>query len=286
MRKQSVHTFIVSLASISALLSASALPVPSESITLAPRNNVKVDIGGKVAELGKQLSHADHSKATVHQLTKWDGKSNPGAVIKTYSAFGHNVGSKEIEGLKAAGQYIHHDGKHVVMKEIKGRPLADLVADVPRKNGQRKEYIDKMKDTVAAHAAHMAETKGILHGDLNLNNVMVHKGNIQLVDWEHHVKKGEPGFTHDKEKIKHHVDLWDSDQTPPQGRKKKSLPQRLKGHLATAFGKLKAAFRPKSSHQSGSPSHRSGSPSHKAGKVGAHSHNSGSHKRRDLMSQI
>jgi len=64
----SVQNFVISLASLSALVTVSAIPVRSDAITLARRNSVTV--GGKVAKLGEQLSHANHDKSTVHQLSK------------------------------------------------------------------------------------------------------------------------------------------------------------------------------------------------------------------------
>jgi glycerol-3-phosphate dehydrogenase len=99
------------------------------------------------------------------------------------------VNDKEIKGLQAAGQYIHHDSKSVVMHEVKGTPLSHFVAAVP--HDQRKAFVDHWKPKVAEHAALIAKTKGILHkyvsavcfppmhidvgvvfdSDLNINNV-------------------------------------------------------------------------------------------------------------------
>jgi len=216
----SIRTFVISLASISALVTASAIPARSDSITLARRNPVTV--GGKSGTTGERLSSEAHLKSTVHRLDTWDGHDKPNAVVKTYNN-GAKVSQKEVDGLKAAGQYIHHDDHSVVMKEVHGVPLSDHVRAI-KDHGERAKYVNEMKGKVADHVAQIAKDHGIMHKDLNMNNVIIHpEGHVQLVDWEHHAMKGEAGFTDNKDDIHKNLDLvWDSTQTPPEARKSKS----------------------------------------------------------------
>jgi hypothetical protein len=221
----SLQSFVVSLVSISTLATTYALPVDSESVALFRRNGVTV--AGKTGKLGKQLSPASHAKSTVHRLDHWDGHDHPGHVIKQYAS--GKLSNHEVNGLKAVGQHVHsdpHTGK-VVMKEMPGRSLAHMVGDV-HDHAKRKEFVDHWKPKVAAAAAHIAKTKGVLHGDLNMNNILVHNHpehgeQIHFIDWEHHHEKGSKEFTDDHHKIHSNLNMvWDSTATPPEAKKSKS----------------------------------------------------------------
>jgi hypothetical protein len=222
----SLQNFVVSLASMSALATAYAIPIRSEYTTLVRRDN-KVTVGTKHGTLGKQISPATHTKSTVHHLDHWDGVDHPGHVIKQYKS--GKLNTHEIEGLTAVGQHVHsdpHTGK-VVMKHVPGRSLAHMVGDV-HDHGERQKMVNKWKPKVAEHAAHIAKTKGVLHDDLNMNNVLIHNHpvhgeQIHFIDWEHHTKAGAPGFTTDSKKIHDKMNvIWDSTQTPPDRSKSAS----------------------------------------------------------------
>jgi hypothetical protein len=223
----SVQNFVLSLATLSTLVTVSAAPLPLDSDTVILERRTKtVKVGDKSGTLGEKLSHDSHVKSTVHELSHWDGKDKPNAVVKTYNGDG-KVNHKEVTGLQAAGQYIHHDDKSVVMHQVHGTPLSHMVRAVP--HDQRKAMVDSWKPKVAEHVAHIAKTKGVMHNDLNMNNVIVHpEGHVQLVDWEHFHPKGHAEFTDDKAKIHKNLDLvWDSTATPPEGKSKsKSPPKR------------------------------------------------------------
>jgi len=208
----SLQHFVVLLASISALATAYAAPVRSDYMTL-DRRATTVTVSGKVAELGEQVSPASHAKSTVYRLSKWDGKANPGYVIKIYKSA--NLDDKEVRGLTAAGQYIASDAhvKAVVMKEVTGPTLAHMVAAVHK--DKRQEFVHHWQPIVAAAAAAIASSKGILHTDLNMNNVVVNGDHVQLIDWEHFAEKGSKEFTTDASKIENTLRMvWDSEGTP------------------------------------------------------------------------
>ncbi|KAF9529809.1 hypothetical protein CPB83DRAFT_254800 [Crepidotus variabilis] len=97
------------------------------------------------------------------------------------------------------------------MKEIKGTALSKVLLD-EKDQEKRKALFAQWKPKVAEAAADIAEKKGILHGDLNMNNVIVDGDKVNLIDWEHYSKKGDKDFTSDKAKIQSHLDMvWDSD---------------------------------------------------------------------------
>jgi len=49
------------------------------------------------------------------------------------------------------------------MKEMPGKSLAHIIGDV-KDHGERQKEVEKWKPKVAAAAAHIAKTKGVLHG--------------------------------------------------------------------------------------------------------------------------
>lgn len=248
------------MASISALATAYAVPVRPNYTTL-DRRAQSVTIGGKVAELGQQISPPLHDKSTVYRLSKWDGIANPGYVIKIYQTPGHNVDDKEIKGLKAVGQFIAAAGDTVVMKEVKGISLAQMMADIPN---PRKAFVDHWKPIVAAAAADIAKAKGMLHGDLNMNNIMVNGDHVQFIDWEHFFEKDanivhdKNGFTDDKNKIAAKLDIvWDPTATPFEFKKHNSpgSPGKKPASHSTSPGTKPAS--PLASPSKKSPKHRS-----------------------------
>jgi len=216
----SFRHFLVSLALISTFTSAYAIPVQSDCITLNRRN--VVNVGDKAAVLGKQLTKPDKIKSSVHQLTSWDGHANPGHVIKTYKNE-KKVTDREVESLKAVGQYVHHDGSHVVMKEVKGRLLSDLMKGQP--HDERTKIKKQYRPQVQKLAADIAKTHGMLHTDIHPENVIIHpEGHVQLVDWEHYIKKGESGFTDDEKGVKAEMSaVWTSSDP---SKKKSGSPKR------------------------------------------------------------
>jgi RIO-like serine/threonine protein kinase len=155
----------------------------------------------------------------VWQVAQTNDHANPGHVIKQYHG-GRTVGEHEVAGLKAAGQYVAHDNNHIVMKHIEGPTLAHIAGGI-KDHTQRGEYVNSMKPHVAAKAAEYAKNNGILHGDINMNNVVVHPktGKVDFVDWEHHsTPTNDPhkAFTTDANKIHSTLNtVWDSTQTPP-----------------------------------------------------------------------
>ncbi|KAF8961912.1 hypothetical protein BDZ97DRAFT_1920822 [Flammula alnicola] len=210
----SLQHFILSLASISALATAYAVPLQSDCMTLDRRADIHI-VNGKVAELGKQISPSSHDKSTVHRLKKWDGKVDPGYVIKVYKGLDRVVKPTEVKGLKAAGQYIdsEENGNAVVMKEVKGKSLARIVGKLP--HDQRKVVVNGWKPKVAAEAARIASSKGVLHRDINMDNVIIHHNRVHLVDWENFYDKKSDQFTTDPKKILKDLDVvWDSSGTP------------------------------------------------------------------------
>jgi hypothetical protein len=221
----SLRLFFVSLVSISTLTSTLAAPVKWDDSALE-RRNTPVHVGGHAITKGPQLSPATHTKSTVWQVAKTDNHENPGHVIKQYHG-GRTVNAHEVSGLKAAGQYVAHDDHHIVMKHVQGPTLAQVAGGI-KDHKARGEYINSMKPHVAAKAADYAKNNGILHTDLNMNNVVVHPktGHVDFVDWEHHATPtNDPHhqFTTDANKIHSTLNtVWDSTATPPDYKKTSS----------------------------------------------------------------
>jgi len=218
MRFISTSLFFVSLVSLSTLTTTFAAPVKWDDTALE-RRTTPVHVGGHEIHKGAQLSPATHEKSTVWHVAKTDNHANPGHVIKEYHG-GRTVKPHEVAGLKAAGQYVAHDDHHVVMHEVPGKTLAQIAGGMGKED--RQAYVNKMKPHVAAKAAEYVKNHGVLHGDLNMNNVVVHPttGHVDLVDWEHHTIVPK---THDASKDIHGaLHLWDSEQTPPEYKKTSS----------------------------------------------------------------
>ncbi|KAG6815127.1 hypothetical protein H0H87_004869 [Tephrocybe sp. NHM501043] len=219
MRISYIFPILVSLAS----LAVHAAPFGYESVTLDRRNGRTVKVGTKTAVLGKLVSPPGHKKSEVYRLEKWDNTPDPGYVIKIYTN-GAQLNEKEKTGLTKAGQFIAADETThaVVMKEVHGTTLAAMFAKLPP-GSSRKDFVASWKPKVAAVAAKLASEKGILHIDLNMNNVVVDGSEIEFVDWEHYVEKGALDFTTDKKKIESNLDMvWDSSKSDPTLKNSKS----------------------------------------------------------------
>jgi len=212
MRFISTSLFFVSLVSLSTLTTTFAAPVKWDDSALERRTN-PVKVAGHTIHKGTQLSPATHEKSTVWRVAKTDNQNTPGHVIKHYHN-GLTVKDHEVAGLKAAGQYVAHDDHHVVMHEVPGKTLAQVAAGMNKDD--RRAYVNKMKPHVAAKVDHYVKNHGILHSDINMNNVVVHptkENHVDLVDWEHHTVVPK---THDASKeIDKALNYWDSTQTPP-----------------------------------------------------------------------
>jgi hypothetical protein len=221
----SLQFFFAALVSISTLTSTFAAPVKWDDSALERRNN-PVNVAGHTIQKGQQLSPGTHTKSTVWQVASTNGHANPGHVIKQYHG-GRTVGDHEVAGLQAAGQYVAHNNDHIVMKHVQGKTLAQIAGGI-QDHKQRSEYVNGMKPHVAAKAAEYAQHRGVLHTDLNMNNVVVHPttGHVDLVDWEHHVTPtNDPHrqFTTNPNHIHSTLNtVWDSVQTPPDYKKTSS----------------------------------------------------------------
>jgi hypothetical protein len=220
----STSLFFVSLVSLSTLTTTFAAPVQWDDSALERRNPVTV--GAHEIHKGAQLSPATHTKSTVWQVAKTDNQNNPGHVIKQYHG-GRTVSNHEVAGLTAAGQYVAHNKDHIVMKHVEGKTMAQIAGGI-KDHGERAKYINDMKPHVADKAADYAKNHGILHTDLNMNNVVVHPttGKVDFVDWEHHATAANDPhkqFTTDAKQIHSTLNtVWDSTQTPPDYKKTSS----------------------------------------------------------------
>jgi hypothetical protein len=255
----SLQCFVASLASFSALTTAYAAPLRSDYTALDRRAETTLVVDGKVAELGTLISPASHTKSKVWRLAKWDGKSNPGYVLKKYN--GNVPIGREVIGLNQVGQLIASDpkAKVLVMTEVKGKTFARMVADVP--HDKRRDFLNEWRTKVAAALAAVAKSKRIYHDDNNMNNIIVAGSNIHFIDWEHFMLSGEDGFLDDVDRIKNKLFVWDSSGTPQDiGKSNSSGASGKKSNSPGASGKKSASPRPSpggSVKKSGSPKRKS-----------------------------
>jgi len=215
----SPRQFALSLLSLGLLTSVCAAPLPSDGEGVAMtlhRRGKTMTIDGKVAELGDLLSPASHTKSEVHRLAKWNGKANPGYVLKVYKT--STLDQKEIDGLKTVGQWIASDAaaKAVVMKEAKGTLFSKILAAEPA--DKRSALMNSWLPKIAKAAAAIAKDKGILHIDMNADNIVIDGATITFIDWEHYYLRTNAEFTSDAAKIEeNYLSLMDTPKSPKAG---------------------------------------------------------------------
>ncbi|KAF9063238.1 hypothetical protein BDP27DRAFT_1427046 [Rhodocollybia butyracea] len=189
-----------------------AAPCQTDCSRLQRRATFTID--GKVAVTGAQLTPPSHDKSTVYRLASWDGKANPGYVIKIYKTGA--LKQVEIEGLKLVDQFVAVDEKEkaIVMHEAEGVTLKKLLEEHPSGGA---ELLKKWKPEIAEEAARIAKAHGIYHIDLNKDNIVIDlkTGKITLVDWEHYYLRGHPGFKDDAASIQRDLDVVLSTPSSP-----------------------------------------------------------------------
>ncbi|KAJ3516927.1 hypothetical protein NLJ89_g830 [Agrocybe chaxingu] len=256
----SLRCLAILLVSISTLTTAYAIPFRSDYIEFDRRAPNTVTVNGKVAELGARLSSSSHDKSTVWRLNKWDGKTNPGYVLKKYTNhIEKDRFEDEVYGLEAVDQFIAFDlaARVLVMKEVKGRTLAEMTAELP--HDQRRNFLNKWRPKVAEAAAAIAKSKNIYHGDMNMDSIIIDgSNNIQFIDWEYFAKWNTPGFLSDKGKIEEKLKMaWDSTATPPRVKKSNSPGTSGKKSSRPRGSPRKKSRSPSGVKKSGSPKRRS-----------------------------
>lgn len=82
----------------------------------------------------------------------------------------------EVEGLKIVGQFIAmgDDRCSLVLREVKGTTFTQLMASKSFDEG--KKFMEEWKPKVAAAAAEIAESHGILHGYVSAFFSAFHRG--------------------------------------------------------------------------------------------------------------
>lgn len=93
-------------------------------------------------------------------LASWDGKENPGYVIKIYKTGA--LRKIEIDGLERVKQLVAVDEKEkaLVMHEAEGETLKKLLEANPTGGA---ELLTKWKPKIAEEAARVAKKYGIYH---------------------------------------------------------------------------------------------------------------------------
>ncbi|KAG6815920.1 hypothetical protein H0H87_010282 [Tephrocybe sp. NHM501043] len=137
------------------------------------------------------------------------------------------VSDKEVNGLKAVGQFIAVEEANVVMKEVIGTTLAEMMAKKTTR-AQQEEFLLEWKPRVAQAAAKIAQEKGIFHIDLGLNNVIIDKDEqVHLIDWENYAtKKDKDLFKDNPKKIEEgNLYLWTPTIPSPKGSPSSHTPQ-------------------------------------------------------------
>jgi len=209
-----MHLSIVLFLSVLSTVLPTIYAAPYQHTDLSLQRRTTYTIDDKSAVTGQQLSAESHGKSTVYRLTKWDTQTDPGMVLKKYSVL--SLKENEIDCLEAVGQLVAFDKKQniVVMKEVKGRTLTQVLASVSDK-AERKKAVAQWQEKVAKVAAQIAKDKKIYHNDLNEDNVIISdKNEITLIDWDLCAKKGTSNFIDDAAKIQEHLKtVWDSSGT-------------------------------------------------------------------------
>ncbi|KAF9063649.1 hypothetical protein BDP27DRAFT_1334808 [Rhodocollybia butyracea] len=186
----------------------------ADSAGLQRRAAPTFHIKGKAAVTAARLTPLAHGKSTVYRLASWDGQQNPGYVLKIYKK--GTLRKVEIDGLERVKQLVAVDEtlKAIVMHEAEGVTLKKLLEGHTTGGA---ELLKTWKPKIAAEAAHIAKTYGIYHIDLNKDNIIIDlkTGRITLVDWEHYILEGHPGFKDDAASIQKDLDVVLSTPSSP-----------------------------------------------------------------------
>ncbi|KAF9068169.1 hypothetical protein BDP27DRAFT_1422204 [Rhodocollybia butyracea] len=209
-------SFALSLYALSTVLpTIYAAPFQHTYFSLQRRAATTLTIDGNIAVIGAQLTPPENEYCPVYELghldsaffietlltdyfnrsllDSWNGKENPGYVIKIFKR--KRLNQKEIEGLKLVHQFIAMDEKEkaVVMLEAPGKTLAKLLEGHPNEKAVWKQWIPK----IAEEAARIAKTYGVYHTDLNAGNIVIDTktDKVTLIDWEYYLKSDDPKLT-------------------------------------------------------------------------------------------